>query len=83
MLKKLAILSLWCWEDSKGFAKDAGGKIDIRSLLKQQTSRAESGIEQQEGNELWEVLTSFLAFETNRGRWKLICALLGTSEVGK
>lgn len=45
MLKKLAVLSLWCWEDSKGFAKDADGKIDIGSLLKQQTSRAESGIE--------------------------------------
>ena len=35
----------------KGFAEDAGGKIDLRSLLKQQTLRAESGIEQQEGNE--------------------------------
>lgn len=36
----------------KGFARDAGGKIGLRSLLKQQTLRAESGIEQQEGNKL-------------------------------
>lgn len=72
------MLSLWYWEHGKDLQK----MQVVRSLLKQQTLRAESGIEQQEGNKSEKsFVASFLAFEINRGWWKLICALVDISEV--
>lgn len=60
--KEISILELVLLGGLKGFARNAGGRIVfLRSLLKKQTLRAESGIEQQEGNKLWELSHCFLA----------------------
>lgn len=51
--KEISTLELVLLGGLKGFARNADGRIGfLRSLLKKQTLRAESGIEQQEGNKL-------------------------------